>query len=100
MRNTHSAGYTLHDMTHFYRETWGGLVGRYTWPALDDPHFDELTTTGWDEIHALLLDSLREWLTGAHIFAVDLETTLTARAGVAWWREDGIGAVETFLASL
>jgi len=42
-------------MTHLYRDTWAALVGRYEWPAAEDPRFDELTVQSWDEIRRILL---------------------------------------------
>lgn len=87
-------------MKHSYRATWTELVGRYEWPALDDPRFDALMARGWDEVTLILLEYVKEWMTAAKAYAVDLDSMLVKRAGPAWWREDAVGAVETWLDSL
>jgi hypothetical protein len=87
----------LTSVTHLYRDSWFSLVGHYEWPPLDDPRFDELTVQGWDDIHRILLGYIEAWMKTAHIYALDLEATLTAKAGSVWWREDTIEAVSSFL---
>ena len=87
-------------MTHPYRQTRAGLVTRYHWPKLSDPRFDALTAQGWDEIHSILLEYIETLLTAAHVYVLDLETTLAARLGPKWWTEAGIDVTAAFLDSL